>query len=392
MSILRAIARGIWGDIRAGVQKPIEAYREARYVANGIREGTHSPIEVAKTAIVTTLALAMLVALLFPVYWVVSWALSGSGATLYSSNGFQWIPTDISLDPFLWVIGDIVLPGYTISIDLIRYTVTVSTPEFVLLDTGMESQSDFQQYLGNSVYVSFFTVIFAMSFIVPAAYALSRREFIFRRDTLYLYVLFTQVGGGLGIAGLVALFALLNQFDIALQSWISADILVIGGQNPLWHLANVLVEHPRQLTVSDNRFVLAVYYAAIAVPFNTWLLKTYMDGIPASYEEAAYVDGAPTWRIIVEIILPLSKAGLATVFIFTFLTGWMEFIVAQTILSTDNYTLPVGLFALLNSGGYQTPWAQFAAFAILFASPIVLVYLFAQRYIEGGLSFGGMEG
>jgi arabinogalactan oligomer/maltooligosaccharide transport system permease protein len=357
-----------------------------------MREGTISPIRVAKTVVATLFAAGLLVALLFPVYWVVSWALSGSGATLYSSNGFQLIPSAFSLEPFLWVIGDVIISGYTISVKILGYAISLSTPEFVLLNNGMEAQSDFQKYLGNSIYVSFFTVIFAMSFIVPAAYALSRRKFIYRRKTLYLYVLFTQVGGGLGIAGLVALFALLNQFDLALESWITAEVLLIGGENPLWHLANVLVEHPEQLTVSDNRFVLAVYYAAIAVPFNTWLLKTYMDGIPTSYEEAAYVDGAPTWRIIVEIILPLSKAGLATVFIFTFLTGWMEFIVAQTILSTDHYTLPVGLFALLNSGGYQTPWSQFAAFALLFASPIVIVYLFAQRYIEGGLSFGGMEG
>ncbi|WP_373188646.1 sugar ABC transporter permease [Halolamina sp.] len=392
MSLLKAVVRSLREDIEAGLHAPVDAYHEAVYVVNGLREGTVSPIRVAKTAVATLFAAGLLVALLFPVYWVVSWALSGSGATLYSSNGFKLIPSALSLEPFLWVIGDVVVSGYTISVNLIGYTVSLSTPELVLLNNGMEAQSDFQKYLSNSLYVSFFTVIFAMSFIVPAAYALSRREFIFRRKTLYLYVLFTQVGAGLGIAGLVALFALLNQFDLALETWITADILQIGGENPLWHAANVLVKNPTQLTVSDNRFVLALYYAAIAVPFNTWLLKTYMDGIPTSYEEAAYVDGAPTWRIVVEIILPLSKAGLATVFIFTYLTGWMEFIVAQTILSTDHYTLPVGLYALLNSGGYQTPWSQFAAFALLFASPVVIVYLFAQRYIEGGLSFGGMEG
>lgn len=392
MSLLRSVATSVRDDVESGLQAPVEAYREAVYVARGLRDGTVSPIRVLKTTIATLLAAFMLVALLFPVYWVVGWALSGSGATLYSSNGFSLVPTDVSLGPFLWVLGDIVLSGYTISVDLLGYTITMQTPELVVLDNGMESQSNFQQYLGNSIYVSFFTVVMAMSIIVPAAYALSRREFILRGKILYLYVLFTQVGGGLGIAGLIALYALFKRFDLVLETLLTAEIFVLGGQNPLWHAANVLVENPQQLTISDNRFVLAVYYAALAVPFNTWLLKTYMDGIPTSYEEAAYVDGASTWRIVLEVIIPLSKAGLATVFIFTFLTGWMEFIVAQTILTTDNYTLPVGLYGLLNTGGYQTPWARFAAFALLFALPIVIVYLFAQRYIEGGLSFGGMEG
>lgn len=391
MSLLRSVLRNLRGDLEAGLRAPVDAYEEVVYVVQGLRAGTVSPYEVAKTAVVTLLALVMVTGLLFPVYWIVVSALSGTGGSLYSSDGFVLVPTDPSLEPFVWVLGDLAISGYTIGVDLLGYTVSLNTPEVVLLENSQPSSSGFTDYLWNSIYVSFFTVVFAMSFIVPAAYALSRREFIARGKILYLYVLFTQVGGGLGIAGLVALYALFNQIDNAVQTLLTADTLLVGGQNPLWHLANAIVENPPQLSVSDNRFVLAIYYAALAVPFNTWLLKTYMDGIPTSYEEAAYVDGAPTWRIVVEVIVPLSKAGLATVFIFTFLTGWMEFIVAQTILSTEHYTLPVGLFGLL-SDGYNIPWARFSAFALTFASPIVVVYLFAQRYIEGGLSFGGMEG
>jgi arabinogalactan oligomer/maltooligosaccharide transport system permease protein len=65
-------------------------------------------------------------------------------------------------------------------------------------------------------------------------------------------------------------------------------------------------------------------------------------------------------------------------------------VVAQTLLGTENYTLPVGLYSLISE--YSIPWARFSAFALTFATPIMLVYLFAQRYIEGGLSFSGMEG
>ena len=104
----------------------------------------------------------------------------------------------------------------------------------------------------------------------------------------------------------------------------------------------------------------------------------------------ATVDGASPRRVVWEVVLPLSKAGLATVFIFTFLAGWTEFVVAQTVLSTDQYTLPVGLYLLVSE--YSTPWPRFSAFALTFALPIMLVYLVSQRYIEDGLSFGGVEG
>lgn len=239
-----------------------------------------------------------------------------SGGSIYAADGFRLVPKETSIKPFIWVLGDVMIQPNT--------TITI-------------------------------TLLLGLSVIVPAAYALSRREFIMRRKVLFGYVLFTQVGGGLGIASLIALYAIFQQ----------ADLL-------------------------NSKIALAAYYAATAVPFNTWLLKTYMGGIPVSYEEAALVDGAPPWRVVVEVILPLSEAGLATVTIFTFLAGWMEFVVAQLVLSSGNFTLPVGLFSLVEE--YSIPWARFSAFALTFASPVMLVYLFAQRYIEGCLSFSGMKG
>jgi len=204
------------------------------------------------------------------------------------------------MQSFLWVVGDLIVPGYAISLNLplSDLAVVFTTPRVELLDVadyGVTNPSNFKHFLWNSLTVAIPTVILAMCLVVPAAYALSRREFIFRRKILFGYILLTQVGGGLGIALLIGLYAIYVQFGL-----------------------------------NDSKLALAVYYAATAVPFNTWLLKTYMDGIPVSYEEAAVVDGAPPWRVVTEVVLPLSTAGLATVFVFTFLTGWTEFVVAQT--------------------------------------------------------------
>ena len=358
MSSLSDIVAEVRDDVRAVATKPAEAIKDARYTLEGIREGRVSAASVAKTVGITAGATVVVALLLFPLYWVAIGAFSGTGASLYSSSGIRLWPSDPTIRPFLWVIGDIIVPSYRITLGLGGYELFVQTPKLALLDVsnyGVTETSNFKTFFVNSLTVAIPTVLLAMSLIVPGAYALSRRKFIGRSKVLYGYVLFTQIGGGLGVALLIALYALFVQFGF-----------------------------------NDDKLALSAYYAATAVPFNTWLLKTYMDGIPVSYEEAAMMDGAPSWKIVTEIILPLSKAGLATVFIFTFLTGWTEFVVAQTLLSTDNYTLPVGLYSLV--GRYSIPWARFSAFALTFAAPIMLIYLFAQRYIEGGLSFGGMEG
>ncbi|WP_254279803.1 sugar ABC transporter permease [Haloarcula marina] len=360
MGLLANIGRKLGEDAKNIATAPAETLRGWKHTAEAVQRGEVPASEVVKVAVSTVLATLMVLALLFPIYWILMAALSGSGASLYTSESFTLFPSDPTLRPFIWVVGDLVIPGYAIglNIPLSDLALVFNTPEVTLLeaaDYGIERPSEFKKYLWNSVTVAIPTVLIAMSLIIPASYALSRREFLFRRKILFVYVLLTQVGGGLGVALLIGMYAIYVQFGI-----------------------------------NNSKLALAVYYAATAVPFNTWLLKTYMDGIPTSYEEAAVVDGAPPWRVVTEVILPMSAAGLATVFIFIFLTGWTEFVVAQTLLGTENYTLPVGLYALV--GEYSIPWARFSAFALTFATPIMLVYLFAQRYIEGGLSFSGMEG
>ena len=301
---------------------PRRAVDSARLTVEQVRTGRRTVRDVAKTGASTTGAVALLLVLLFPVYWVLAASLS-QGSGLMSSQGIFADPTSYNLEAYRWVLFE----------------------------------SSFTYAAVNSLIVVSITVLVSMSVIIPGAYALSRREFLGRRGILYGYVLFTQVGAGLSIATLIALYALFVNFGL-----------------------------------DNNLLVLGVFYAAGAIPFNTWLLKTFMDNIPVSYEEAAIIDGASQWQVIREIILPLSKPGIAVVLVFTFLAGWNEFVIAQTLLQSHNYTLSVELYSLIAGGGYETPWTEFSAFAILFALPVAIIYFLAQSYVEDGLSFGGMSG
>lgn len=320
-----------------------------------VRTGKRTSWDVTKSVLMTLFGLAMVLLLLFPLFWIFTASLA-EGTRLFNTSGIFPKPSTYNLEAYRWVFfesnfffedGDwgypqLVIGGGTGLVPLgFRWAGTETGPGALF----------------NSLYLVSVTIVAGFGMIVPAAYAFSRRSFIGRKRILYGYVLFTQIGAGLSIATLVALYSLFSSYGL-----------------------------------TNNLFVLGLFYAAGAIPFNTWLLKTYMDNIPVSYEEAAMVDGASFVQTIREIIIPLTKPGLAVVLIFVWLAGWNEFIIAQTLLSPENYPLSVELYNLATEGRFSTPWTRFAAFANLFALPVALVYFAAQRSVEDGLSFGGMDG
>ncbi len=320
-----------------------------------VRTGKRTVLDVGTSVFMTLFGLAMLLVLLFPLYWITAASLA-EGTRLFNTQGIFPDMATYNLDAYRWVIfesdfffvdGDWGYPQLLIGGGAGLLPLRI---EWIGTETGPGA-------LFNSLYLVSVTIVAGFAMIVPGAYAFSRRSFIARKRILYGYVLFTQIGAGLSIATLVALYSLFSTYGL-----------------------------------TNDLFILGLFYAAGTIPFNTWLLKTYMDNIPVSYEEAAMVDGASFLQTIREVIIPLTKPGLAVILIFVWLAGWNEFIIAQTLLSPENYPLSVELYNLATEGRFQTPWTRFAAFANLFALPVAIVYFLAQRSVESGLSFGGMEG
>lgn len=138
----------------------------------------------------------------------------------------------------------------------------------------------------------------------------------------------------------------------------------------------------------------ALAVTATQLPFAIWNMKGYLDTIPKELEEAATVDGAGNFRIFRNVILPLSTPVIAVTAFFGFVAGWTEFLMASVFVVGDpnQWTLAIALNALVGQYAGSTPWSQFAAFAVLFALPVMVVYLFLQRYIVSGLTIGGVKG
>jgi arabinogalactan oligomer/maltooligosaccharide transport system permease protein len=138
----------------------------------------------------------------------------------------------------------------------------------------------------------------------------------------------------------------------------------------------------------------ALAVTSTQLPFAIWNLKGYLDTIPKELEEAAVVDGAGRFAVFRNVVLPLATPVLAVTALFGFIAGWTEFITAQVFVVGDpsQWTLAVALNALVGQYAGSTPWSTFAAFAILFALPVMIVYLLLQRWIVSGLTVGGVKG
>jgi multiple sugar transport system permease protein len=142
---------------------------------------------------------------------------------------------------------------------------------------------------------------------------------------------------------------------------------------------------------TNSLFTLIVAYPSFTVPFATWFLMSFFRSIPRDLEEAALIDGATRSQAFVRIILPLSTPGLLAAGLFCFTLSWNEFLYALIFISSDKLrTLPVGLNEFLTSD--VAFWGQLMAAAFLASVPVVVFYVYLQKYMIQGLTAGAVKG
>jgi arabinogalactan oligomer/maltooligosaccharide transport system permease protein len=133
-------------------------------------------------------------------------------------------------------------------------------------------------------------------------------------------------------------------------------------------------------------------YLGGALGVNTWLVKGFFDTIPTTLDEAAKIDGATHSQTFFLVILPLARPVLAVIALLSFITTQAEFLLADVILgqNEDQRTLAVGLSRYVLAG-FDSRWGPFAAGALIGAIPVVILFLFLQRFIVSGLTSGAVK-
>jgi multiple sugar transport system permease protein len=213
-------------------------------------------------------------------------------------------------------------------------------------------ETSFLTWFRNTVFVATVSTIISVVLAALAAYALARLKFLGSR-TLTTLLLVTYLLPG--------------------------TLIFI----PLYQTLT-------QLGIINTYAALILTYPTFLLPFATWVMLGYFRSIPVELEEAALIDGANRLIAFWRITLPLAAPALLSVTLFAFTNAWNEFLFAFVFITSEHLkTLPVGLQLLVFGDVY--PWGQLMAASLLMAIPVMLVYIYAQRYLVEGLTAGGVK-
>jgi multiple sugar transport system permease protein len=214
------------------------------------------------------------------------------------------------------------------------------------------SSDEFSRYFFNSLIVAVATTFLAVWLSSMMAYAFARFRF---RGRALLF--------GLLVIGLIVptMMLLIPQFLLA-----------------------------RQLQMLNSLWGLVFFYTGGNLALNTFLLRSFFASIPHELEEAMVVDGASPWSRYLRLILPLSRPGLATVAIFTFLASWDEYIWALTVINDPSRrTLPIAI--ALFQGEHETSWGLVFAASAIAIGPVLLLFTIFQRQFIGNIAAGAVK-
>ena len=216
---------------------------------------------------------------------------------------------------------------------------------------------------------------------------LAKTEFVsWYRNSIVVAVSSTLVATAIGTLGAYAL-ARLKFFGRGFM----ASATLITYLVPPAILFIPLYKQIQAIGLSNSLSGLIAAYPSFTVPFVTWLLMGYFESIPEELEEAAMIDGATRFGAFRRIVLPLAAPGLLAAGLYAFTQSWNEFLYALVFITDGRLrTLPVGLASFITGDVYG--WGYLMAGAVLTTVPVILAYIYLQRYMVEGLTAGSVKG
>jgi len=212
----------------------------------------------------------------------------------------------------------------------------------------------FLTYYRNSLLVSFGATAVTLIAALFAGYGFSRFEFRFKSLALFS-ILSTQMLPVVSL--LIALYAIYNGYGLL-----------------------------------NTRTGLIVALTTSCLPFSIWMIKVFFDAIPIALEESAKIDGASRFGILFRIVIPLTKPGIYAIGIYSFILSWDDFLYSLTLINKDALRPLNAGIAIRYLGELSYDWASIMTVCVTSIVPIVLLFLFFQKYMVSGLTAGAVKG
>ena len=259
----------------------------------------------------------------------------------------------VSVFPFYWM-------GVTSLVD--ETWLYQTTPQAIpaLADLSLENYwtlfgsetVPFVQYFLNSLFIGTVSAALGLSFAIFGAYSFARLEYpgrwIFSRGVLVNYMF-------AGILLVIPIFQILVTLDLV-----------------------------------NNRLGIIVTHFIFVIPLGLYLLGNYFRSVPREIEEAGLMDGYSRLEVIARITIPMSKPAIVATYMYAFLLSWNEYLYASVILRDQGLnTLPIGIEQLQYA--FQNVWGDVMAASVVTTIPVLFIFLYLQRYLVEGLSFGNMD-
>ena len=265
----------------------------------------------------------------------------------------------------LWVIFTIVLLGWVFCASF-STTAEIFQGKALKFETGLHFEnyakawngSGVAGFFGNSLLYSVVSCVALILVCSPAAYVLSRVDFIANK---FIQTSFVSAMGVPAIMVVLPLFSIISGMGILNNIPLAKGTLIL-------------------------------LYVGINVPYTTIFLLTFFSNISKTYEEAAAIDGCPPMKTFWKIMFPMAQSGIVTVTIFNFINIWNEYFLSLIFASSDKLK-PVapGLYGMINSMKYTGDWAGMFAAVIIVFLPTFILYIFLSEKIIGGVT-GGIKG
>ena len=214
---------------------------------------------------------------------------------------------------------------------------------------------NFPRWFMNTFFVAALSCAISTVFVLFTSYAFSRLRFKFRRKIMNVVLVLGMFPGFMSIIAIYHLMKILG-----LDQTLAALVLIYSGGAGLGY----------------------------------YIMKGFFDTIPRSLDEAAYLDGCTKWQTFTHIILPLSRPVITYTVLTAFIAPWVDFIISSVIMrdKTQNFTIALGLFRMLERENLYQWFTAFCAGAVLVSIPIAVLFLIMQKNYVEGVTGGGVKG